>query len=173
VRAAVAAGAALLGLSTAAAAEPLAVDPGLWEVRTDAGSLLASGMLDKLTTKMSPEQRAMLEKMLSANVRLVRDVCVTRAMLDRGLAEALQPQRRKNCTATPLSSTATSAQYQLSCSGDTSGAGTVTLRAADPHNVTATADGTVTTKDGQSQPVHVSGEARWLGAGCGSVKPAG
>jgi hypothetical protein len=172
MRTTVAIGVALLGLSVAAQAEPLAVDPGLWEVQTDAGSLLASGMLDKLG-KMSPEQRAMVEKMLSNNIRLVRNVCVTKALLDRGLAEALQPQHRKNCTATPLSTTATSAEYQLTCGGDTSGAGTVTLRAADPHNVTATADGTVTTKDGQTQPVHVSGEARWLGAACAGVKPAG
>lgn len=163
-------------LSVPAAAQTLAVAPGLWEVRTDAAGALAAllppAMRDNLE-KMPPDQRAALEKLLAANVRLSRQVCVTPAMLDRGLAAALRPGRRNNCTASPLGGSATEAAYAVSCAGSPGGSGTVTLRATDPHTVSGAADGTVTFKDGESQPLHLTGEAHWLGAACGGVKPAG
>jgi len=170
--------AAVLGRLVAPAhAEPLAVDPGLWEVRTDLGSALAVLMpqlpLDQ-RGKLSPAQRASLEKMLAAaGARTVRDLCVTRAMLDKGLAAALQPQHRQHCTATPVSTGAHAAEYQIACTGEPAGTGTAQLQAPDAHTVTATLDGTVALKDGQSQPVHMTVQSRWLGAGCGTVKPQG
>jgi hypothetical protein len=164
--------AAIAVSATPALADPLAVNPGLWEFTLEMGGAAIAPPLpaDELA-KMTPAQQDMLKKAMAAATapRTIRR-CITQAMLDKGLAQSMQ--NAKNCTVVTVSATSRSAEYQITCAGaHTSSSGTLKLDASDAQTVGSVMDGSFTLQGGAPQPMHATGHGHWLTADCGDVKP--
>jgi hypothetical protein len=166
-------GAAVLAASPAGA-EPLAVQPGLWQGTVNAEGGGTSNTLQQLLqgqiARLKPEQQAKLQGVLAAagGAALTRQFCITPALLQRDLSG---PGGKGRCSRTVVSRSATALDLQVSCSGHDRVDGTLRLTAADPKTVTGTIDAQLTTKDGATLPLHRTLEGHWLAADCGGVKP--
>jgi Protein of unknown function (DUF3617) len=156
-----------------ARAEPLAVTPGLWQVTAEvAGGALAAmpQLLANQLSKLTPEQQAKLQQYAAGaagGIALTHRICVTPALLQHPLTGPGGPH---NCTRTLVSSSATTLELQLSCTGAQHGTGTLRLTVADPRTVNGTIDAQLTTKDGTTIPIHHTLQSHWLAADCGGVK---
>jgi hypothetical protein len=151
-------------------AEALAVNPGLWETTVDMGAVMSQSIPPDALAKMTPERRAMVEKMIaSARGPKTHKKCLTQAMLDKGMAEAMQNSKR--CTVTTITAAPRHAEYRIECTGNNAMHGIARIEAPDAQTITSTMDGSVTDKDGQSHPIHFTSDNHWLAADCGDVKP--
>lgn len=158
----------LLG-SLAAQAEPLKVKPGLWETTTTTekkGSKHPTN-LDKLT----PEQRAKVEKELAARVkRETRTVksCLREAHIKNGEAFTGNPHRGA-CSHKFLTQTARDVAASIECRGANKMVGKVEMHAADAEHMTGKIDMTYGASDKLQLLSHSEVSARWLQADCGKV----
>ena len=123
--------AAVLVLAGAARAEGLAVKTGLWEVSSSGGPGGGGGPgrpmpqipADALA-KLTPAQQAMVQAQMAAAAGggaakpIVRKMCVTQAMLEKGFAG---PDDRHNCARTLVSSSASAMEFKMVCTGDQRG----------------------------------------------------
>lgn len=180
MRVAFAAAGFAIGLAAwgAAYAEPLAVKTGLWEI-TSSGSggppmpAMPQIPADQLA-KLTPAQQQMVQQRMASMqsggaAAPVRRVCVTEATLRNGFA---QPDNTGQCTRTQIGSSAQGADFKVVCTGDHPATGTISYRAQDPQTVVTTVDMTVTSKSGQSFPVHRTMQGKFVSADCGGVAPA-
>lgn len=173
--------AAVLVLAGAARAEGLAVKTGLWEVSSSGGPGGGGGPgrpmpqipADALA-KLTPAQQAMVQAQMAAAAGggaakpIVRKMCVTQAMLEKGFAG---PDDRHNCARTLVSSSASAMEFKMVCTGDHPATGSFKLQAADAQTVNGTVDLTITDKSGASFPIHRTTQGKWLADDCGDVKP--
>jgi hypothetical protein len=169
----------LAALAGAARAEGLAVKTGLWEV-TSSGGAGGGGPARPMPqippdalAKLTPEQQAMVQSQMAAAAGgaakpVVRKVCVTQAMLQRGFAA---PDDGHNCTRTLVGSSARGLEMKLVCTGDHPATGSFKLQVADAQTVNGTMDMTISDKSGQTFPIHRTTQGKWLSADCGDVKP--
>lgn len=128
-----------------AAARGLAVNTGLWQTTS--------------TTSGTPAGSART---------LTRKMCVTQAMLDKAFSG---PDAGEQCARTVVTSSASVLEVQLACNGEHPATGTFRLEAADAQTVNGVFDMMLTTRDGQTLPMHRTLQAHWLAADCGDVKP--
>ena len=149
------------------AAERLDVKPGLWEITTitqSSGVLpLPEGLMDKLTAK----QRAKIAAEARAHAAQGPDKdtsrdCVTQKDLD----EPFHSANARQCVTSVVSTTRTSQEMRIVCSGEPKGSGTFKVTAPTPE----TMNGTIEMKVGEGAAAFtLNGKlsGRWLSADCG------
>ena len=153
--------------------------PGLWEISQkmqSASGEMESAMaeMQKQMAAMTPEQRKMMqEQMARQGVRMGSSgagsmsvkVCMTKEMVERN---EVAPQRG-DCKTTSAPRVGNTMKLSFVCSKPpSSGEGQITF--AGPESYTSRMTVT-TTASGKSETVTMDGQAKWLAAECGAIKP--
>jgi hypothetical protein len=168
---------ALLPAAAGAFAQPQ-LAPGLWEhsfqmkgggAETDA----AMAKMQKEMAAMPPEQRKMIEQMMSSRgvkigangTSTTVQVCMTKEQVSRD-----QVPMDSRCTQQNVQRSGNTMRFKFACTGErpTSGEGEYTFTDDKSYSGRSTID---TTVDGKPQRMEVQKAGKWLGADCGSVKP--
>ena len=175
--------AAIAAFCIAAPAETLAqtMKPGLWEITTQmqgaAGGKLDTAMAEmkKEMAGMSPEQRKMVEEMMTKQGVKVGGaggggvkvkVCMTQEMVDRNEIGARQ---QGDCAHTRSPRSGNTMKFSFVCSKPPSkGEGEVTFKSAQAYSMKMTSTSTI---QGKPESMEMQGSGTWLSTDCGKVKP--
>jgi hypothetical protein len=158
-------GAVLLGVAAAAsAAERLNMKTGLWEI-TSVTTVSGMPPLPKeLLDQMTPEQRAEMRAAMKTDkpeTDTSRE-CIT----DKDLDHPFESADTKDCTETIVSSTRTSQEVRLTCTGEHESTGVLRVSTPTPGTMSALLD--LRAGDGKDAfTVKSQMKGRWLGADCG------
>jgi hypothetical protein len=177
--------AASLALASHAADQPKR-KPGLWEVQsTTQGTGMpgggGGGMADmnEAMSKMSPEQRAMVERMMKergvgagAKPHSFR-YCLSKEAAEREWAPP-KPDADTECTHQVSSTSSSSANFSFNCKRKDGSTVEGQGRAHDltPESYAAEIDMKMQ-HDGKPMEVHTQQSGKWLGADCKGLKPMG
>lgn len=155
--------------------------PGLWQINnkiTSQNSQLAQQMkaMQKQIASMPPEQRKMMEEMLSkqagVNLPTMQDggmlvkVCVTKEMVAHN---QLPVQQTGNCThqRTPL--IGKQMKMSFTCTNpDSRGEGSATFLSETAYNMTMNMTANM---NGKQETTSMAASGSWLGPDCGNIKP--
>ena len=155
---------AALFASSIARAEPLNAKPGAWEMTvttTGAGSIVPPEAL----SKMPPERRAMVEKMMAERGgkpnASVHKSCVKKEDLEH---DRFAEGDDSGCTRNTVSRTASKIVVATSCPGTPPREGTFTFEAKSPESVVGTID-----QQTGSGTFHVDIKGKWLGTSCAGI----
>jgi len=175
LRLSVACAAALLG---AAAHAQSHLRPGLWEetVTSKTDNPQANAAMEQMKQRMAamtPEQRAMMEKMMGGHAMAAGGapaairVCITKEQAERNFA----PDANTHCTRSNFSTSGNTTSFDMSCvmpQTTMTGHGTFTNHGDSAFTVTSSAD-TVSAKS----KMHVDSEitGKFVSSDCGDVKP--
>ncbi len=161
------------GMAAAAAGAPPDAKPGLWErtVTRQMEGAPVSPLADP--SKLTPEQRARIEQMMSARGATAPTTaelryCVTPEAARRWDTFSREDGDDANCERTVQDETPRALKASLACAGGLKG--TVAFTAAGPERIR----GTITwVRQEQSGPrtTTVEVDSRWLSPDCGTVKP--
>jgi len=161
--------AGLLSLPLAGtAADKLNVKLGLWEITTTTQMSGLPQLEPDVLAKMSPAQRAQMEAAFKAEAskgphKDVSKECVTQKDVDHPFHTAAD---RKDCKQTIVSTTRTSQEVHMVCTGQHKGTGTFRVTAPNPQTISG--DFNLTSGDGAgSMVVKTQLKGRWLGPDCG------
>jgi len=149
----------------------LKVDPGLWEVTSQAKLGGDMEIPPDAMANMTPEQREHLQAAVqgmiaNAQQQHVFKQCMTREKLAQGFKTGDEP----SCKTTIVRNTAEELVVRNECAGDTnSHTVTAQFKALDHHHVNGTTD-VVGSLNGKTMSMHGTMDAKWLSADCGSVK---
>jgi Protein of unknown function (DUF3617) len=160
--------ASLLALSASTtAAEKLNVKLGLWEMTSSTETSGVPPLPKELLDKLTPQQR----KEMEADVRAEqakgpeKDTdreCITQHDLDR----PLEPDNAKDCKHTIVSSTRTSQEVHIVCTGGMPGSGTLKVSAPTSERMTGSMD--LKLGEGtQTMTIRAQLQGRWLHSDCG------
>jgi hypothetical protein len=168
------AAAAVLAIALPAGAQTM--KPGLWEISNKAsGGQMDQALaeMQKHLAQMSPEQRQQVAAaMASRGMRMAPDasggmnvqVCMTREMVERN-----EVPTRQGCTSTQQKKNGNTIHVAFACQNPpSSGEGDVSFT---PESYTSHMT-MQTTVQGRSETMVMDATGKWLGADCGSVKPA-
>lgn len=174
----------LICLAALAAAPASAQDmrPGLWElnnkISAQSGPLGQQlSALQRQIAAMSPEQRQMIEGMINkhtgGHAPTLKDggmqvkVCVTKEMVAQG---QLPMQQTGNCTNQRSPLVGRDVKVSFTCTNpESSGEGKATFLSDRAFTMNMNVRANI---NGNSETSALSGQGAWLGADCGSVKPA-
>jgi hypothetical protein len=157
-------------LFTAFAASAQSLKPGLWEMT---GRMMGNPEMEaqiaemqKQLAAMPPAQRQMMESMMPKGMSsggMTTQACLTKEMLERG---SFSTQQGGECKTTMGARSGKTQKVSFTCSKPPStGEGTITYTSDSAYTMKMH----VTSENG---PMDVSANGKWLGADCGSVKPA-
>ena len=154
--------AAGLSMTASAGAQSFAVKPGAWDITStmSAGATLPPDALAKL----SPEQRAAVEKRLAEGGARTRRTCVRQEDLDQ---DRFMKRQDSNCTAKTVSRTSSRLVVALTCSAPAPATGSMTFEAKTPESVV----GTIDLQSGGNPALHIGIVGRWLGSRCEGIEP--
>jgi hypothetical protein len=160
----------------AAAAAPLNIKPGLWEMSTTvatSGSMMPPAML----AQMSPAQRARIEaatKQRSAGgggggaaggAGGSTKACLSKEDLARGSIRVERDEDHKNCQYRVVSQTATYMETHFQCKGQGARNGELKLEAQSPEQL----KGAIQVQSAKGKTtMQIAG--RWLGSSCAGTK---
>lgn len=167
--------AALAVFASAAGAQSL--KPGLWEITNKMQS--GSGQMEQQMAQMQqqmasmpPDQRKMIEEMMAKQGVKVGGggmsvkVCMTKDMVERNEL----PAQQGDCKTTQQSRTGNTMKMAFTCTNPpSSGEGHVTFASPEAYSMQMAVN---TTVQGKPEKVNMDGSGKWLGADCGSIKPA-
>ena len=150
---------------TALSAEKLNIKPGLWEISSSTQMSGTPQLPKEVTAKMTPQQLAKLEAdMKSAAKEPKKNVdrsCITQKDLENPFQGASE-----NCKQSIVSTTRTTQEVRLVCSGEPKGTGFIRINAPDPESMNGMMD--IKMGDGSnSLNLKSTLTGRWLGADCG------
>ncbi len=163
-------------LSPPAGAQPLNIEPGLWEHSMQMTS--NSGQMEEAMRQarqqldaLPPAQRQMMEQMMAAQgVSFGKDetsfrLCITAA----DIADNKLHLADENCTQQIVERSGDRIHIRFSCAGDppSSGEGNITI--ISPREYTGTAV-IQTEMDGKPEEFNVNQKARWISADCGNLR---
>jgi hypothetical protein len=164
------------------AADPAKRKPGLWEVQTttQGAGMPQGGMPDmnEAMKKMSPEQRAMVERMMKdrgvgmgARPNSFR-YCLTKERAEREYVPP--PDADTECTHKVSHTSSTEAKFSFSCKRKDGSTVEGQGRAYDltPESYATEVDMKMQ-HQGQPMQIHTQQKGRWLGADCQGLKPLG
>lgn len=146
----------------ASAAEQLNVKPGLWEITSVTRMSGVPPLPRELMDKMTPQQRAEMAAEASAPSKDTSRECITQKDLER----PFQSASTEDCKQTIVTTTRTSQEARLVCSGEHQGSGMLRIATPTPE----TMNGTLDLKVGEGADAFtIKGQlsGRWLGADCG------
>lgn len=149
------------------AAEKLNVKPGLWEI-TSTSKISGIPPLPKdVLDKMSPQQRAQMEASFKAEAAKGPQVdtdreCITKEELEKPFESA----DAKDCTQTIVTTTRTTQEVRLTCTGEHKGSGLLRISTPTPETMGGTMD--LKLGDGKdAMTINAKLKGRWLGPECG------
>lgn len=165
------------GVLTALPALAQDIKPGLWEMKQrpqlEGQRKAQMEQAQKQMAALPPEQRKQMETMMAqhglsmdfaAGVVTLK-ACVTKEQAER----ALLPNRADGKCQHDTQRTGNKLLVNFRCSNPTSeGTNEITLDGPDHY---MTKSEVRTQRDGKTETMHATGEARWLGTDCGSIKP--
>lgn len=168
----IALGYAFLGCAAAGAADtvhPLNIKTGQWEnTIITKRSTPPPQITPESAARMTPEQRAAMQKQLSTNNAMgtssrVTKSCLTKEDLTKsfgGFAE------ERSCKRSIVTSTSKSQEFHIEClNKGLVSSGTVKMEAADPEHVKGSVTMSMTVQ-GQVKTLEMTISAKWLGAAC-------
>jgi hypothetical protein len=147
--------------------------PGLWEITSTMQSQ-GMGIPEDRLAKMTPEQRAQVEAMVSSQMKraaqpTISKSCETAETIKR--EQTFGQDRNKSCKVTPISSSGSKRVMQISCDGATGKTeGTITVESIDPEHFTGTMAMHINA-EGRKMEMNSKASGKWLGPNCGDVKP--
>lgn len=150
------------------AADRLDVRLGLWEITSVTQMTGMPQLAPDLLAKMTPQQRAQMEAAFQAEAsrgphKDISRECVTQQDLDHPFSAASE---RKDCKQTTVSSSRSSLETHVVCTGQNKGTGTFRVTAANPQTISG--DYHLTSGEGaHSMVIKSQIKGRWLGADCG------
>ncbi len=147
--------------------------PGLWETSVTV-QMPGMGIPEDRLAKMTPEQRAQVEAMMSS--RLGRGAqpttnrsCETPETLKR--EQTYGADRGKTCKSTPVSSSGSKQVIQLSCENENMKSdGTITVDTPDSEHFNGTIVMHVNSQ-GRIMDMNQKISGKWISSDCGDVKP--
>ncbi len=158
--------AACLSLPIVAVADQLNVKLGLWEVtsttHTSGMPPLPKAMLDQMT----PAQRAQMEAAMKAEAAKGPETRTERECITQEDVENPFQSETEGCTQTIVTTTRTTQELRLTCTGEFKGSGVMRITTPTPESMTGTMD----LKMGEGSNVLTMKSqytGRWLGADCG------
>ncbi len=162
---------AALSVQAADRVTPLDVKVGLWEITTTHSMTGQIPMSPEQLAKLTPEQRASLEKGLGNVVgptTKTHKECITREKLEKDLVFGTD---RPGCSRTVLTSTSNKFEAKLHCEEKGSKTdGTLVLDVLDSEKGQGTMEA-VASNGERTMNVHVSFSTKYLAAACGDIKP--
>lgn len=174
---------ALLGAASAAqAADPARRKPGLWEVQsaTQGGSMPGGAMpdMDEAMRQMSPQQRAMVEKMMKergvgagAQPHSFR-YCLSKERAERDFVPQTDPDTE--CSHTMSSTSASEAKFSFSCKRKDGSTVQGDGRAYGLSPESYAMDMRMKMQhEGKPMEMTMQQKGKWLGSDCKGLKPLG
>jgi hypothetical protein len=160
-----------------ALAQTSSMKPGLWELKQkpqfDAQRQAQMEEAQKQMAALPPEQRKMMEQMMAksgVSVGMADGVVTLKVCVSPEQAARKVPQLtdRGNCKQ-DVSQNGSVTKVHFTCTDPTTeGDSEISFKGGDSY----TANTRVTTlRNGKSETMTMSGEGRWLGSDCGSIKP--
>lgn len=152
---------------TGTAADRLNVKTGLWEITSVTQMAGVLPLPKELKDKLSPEQRAKMAADMRAEAaekpgRDTSKECVT----EKDLEHPFDSADVKNCRQSMVTTTRTSQEVRLVCTGEHKGSGLLKISTPTPESM----NGTIDLKMGEGAEVFTlkaTLSGRWLGADCG------
>jgi hypothetical protein len=153
--------------------------PGLWEqsitMKSASGEMEAQlAQAQKELAKLPPDQRAMVEKMMSSRgVQMGPNATTLRLCITKEMADNPSPPHESRCEQQTLERSGATTRYKFVCAGEagrppTTGEGSFTL--TGPNSFTGTSVVT-TTVQGKPERMESTLTGKYLGADCGGIKP--
>jgi Protein of unknown function (DUF3617) len=151
----------------AIAAEKLNLKLGLWEITSSTETRGMPPLPKEILDKMTPQQRKKMEAELraeqAAGPALETDrECVTQSDLDR----PFEVGSAKECTHTIITSTRTSQEVRIVCSGGIPGSGSFKMAAPTPEKMSGTMDLKLGA-GAEAMTVRAQLQGKWLSSDCG------
>jgi Protein of unknown function (DUF3617) len=156
--------AACLALPIAAVADQLNVKPGLWEIISTSHTSGMPPLPKEMLDRMTPEQRAQMQTAMqeeSDKTRTERE-CITKEDVENPFQSETE-----GCTQTIATTTRTTQEVRLTCTGDLKGSGVLRITTPTPESMTGVMD----LEMGQGSNVLTMKsqyKGRWPGADCGN-----
>jgi hypothetical protein len=154
---------ASFALPVAALADQLNIKLGLWEIVSTtqvAGSpTMPTAMLDKMT----PEQRAQVQAADASSG--TQTETERECIMQDDIENPFNDDDTADCTHTIVSTTRTTQELRLTCTGDTPGSGLLRIDSPTPETLTGTLDLQIDHGAGL-MTLQSHYEGRWLGADC-------
>lgn len=153
-----------------AGAEPLNVKPGLWESTTATEKMNARQPTN--LDKLSPEQRAKVDKKLAEQVKQETRTavsCLREDKIQSGEAFTGNPHGGA-CRQTWKTRTAAEQVAQVDCQGANPMSGAVEMKAIDPEHMTGRIEMIYGAADRLQMRTVSSITSRWLRADCGNAR---
>jgi hypothetical protein len=169
----------MLGFCSVASAQSPRMTPGLWEqsitMKSGSGEMEAQlAQAQQELAKLPPDQRAMVEKMMSSRgVQMGPNATTLRVCISKEMAENPSPPRESRCEQQMLERSGATTRYKFVCAGEagrppTTGEGSFTL--TGPNSFTGTTL-VSTTLQGKPERMESTISGKYLGANCGDIKP--
>jgi hypothetical protein len=166
--------------AVSASAQELELEPGLWEIHHKMAS--ASGQMESAAAKvkeqlanMPPEQRKMMEDMMASRgvkmgggggFEMSGKICMTKEMVEKNAI----PVQQGTCKTTTDSRTGNTVKMSFTCTDPpSSGEGQYTIVSREAYTTKMVVR---TAIEGKPETMNMDASGKWLGADCGSVKPA-
>ena len=170
--------AALLVATTALGAQAQVAKAGLWEVTSKLGGSpeidKAMAQMQQQMASMPPEQRKQMEAMMAKQGLgmsggpggIVTKMCMSKEMVERS---QLPMQTQGDCTSTTSDKTSTGMKLKFSCTNPvSSGEGQYTFVGDSAYTVKMKIN---SRQQGKPTITTIDATAKWLGSGCGNIKP--
>ena len=145
---------------------PLDVKPGLWENTsvTERGGMPT--ISPEQMAKLPPEAKARMQAM-TGNKTDVSQSCMTADELSK-----FARNQYKSCNVTTVSSSRNKEEFSFECeNGGSKSTGTMKIEAVDSTHINSLVVINMTA-GGRPMNMKITNTSKWLGADCGSVKPA-
>jgi len=151
-------------------AEKLNIKTGLWEISSTTQMSGTPQLPKEVTAKMSPQQRAQFEADLKAaskgGQKNVDRSCITQKDVENPFHGASE-----NCKQSIVSTTSTTQEVKLVCSGEPKGTGFIRINTPTPETMNGVMDIKMGNgADALNLKANLTG--RWLGADCGEEADA-
>lgn len=152
--------------------------PGLWEVTSKLGGSAemdkAMAQMQQQMASMPPEQRKQMEAMLAkqgmsmsgAPGGMQTKMCITQDMVARS---QMPVQTQGDCTSSTSDKTSTGMKFKFTCtSPPSSGEGQYTFMGDSAYTMKMKINAA---QQGKAVTTTLDSSGKWLGAGCGNIKP--
>jgi hypothetical protein len=148
-------------------ADTLNVKLGLWEITSVTETRGMPPLPKELLANMTPEQRRQMEAEIKAEQAKGPDrdtdrECITQKDLDR----PFESSNAKECTQKNVTTTRTTQEVHIVCTGGIPGSGTLKVSAPSPEKMTGSLDLKLG-EGAQAMTIKSQLQGRWIGSDCG------
>jgi hypothetical protein len=157
----------IASVSAPAAGEKLVLKLGLWEVASSTETRGMPPLPKEILDKLSPQQRKEMEADLRAEQTQGPDEdtdheCITQRDLDR----PFEMSNAKECTHTIITSTRTSQEVHIVCTGGIPGSGSLKVSAPTPEKLSGMMDLKLGA-GAEAMTIRAQLQGKWLSTDCG------